>query len=1210
MRKQFFWNLIVVLGILMGVSPRLIFPQSNQGAIAGNVSDASNASVPHAAIVAKNRETGFTATTESSGTGSYRFPAVPLGTYDVTVTITGFRVAKYSGVQVQVNTVSSVDITLEVGSSSEFVTVEASAPSIQTESSEVGGVVTTKQVIELPLALGGVGALRSPEAFVFLQPGTIGPGTQNTANGIRQIKIGGAQNQGLAILVDGLDQLRSENASFFDEESPSVEAIQEFKLTTFNPSAEFGRTTGGVESFATKAGTNSYHGSVYDIFRNEALDANTYFNNGRKSLCLAAATTATDAAACQNLYRRPSNKQNDYGLSLGGPVVIPHLYNGRQRSFFFFSWEQFRQNTGGPVTSTVPTTAMRNGDFSALLTSSVIGTNPCDGTPVYNGQIFDPASTRTVNGVLCRTAFPGNVIQPGRITSIARNYLNYYPVPQTSSTFNNYTINQPYPITNTTYTIRIDHNISENNKFFSSWTARQNTSQKNPRTLPDPVDPNQWNQNFVTHLFRAGVTSTINANMVNQIVVGLNRTNAKNFSVSSGGTTNYSAQLGIANFNSPSFPITTVGESIPVLNSGNFGDPVDNGIRFADTLSIQKGHHNFRVGGDYRFQQLLTFNGPLPRLNFGRAQTAGYAVSAATTNSGNGFASLLLGQPSSGSISLYSSQPRWLSSYWAVFFQDDYKILPNLTLNLGVRYDVDLPRSEARSRTSNFSESAIDPATGKPGALLFGTNCNCDAKWISPWYKDVEPRLGFAYTPSSTNNTLVIRGSYSILYAPLFYSDGGSQMNTGYKANPSFTSNNSFSPAFDLSNGFPAFTPPPLLNPSYFLGQVVASNYIRKDMNRPAMTQQWNLQIQQEIAPDLIFTLGYAGERGNKLRSNLENINNVPKSAFALGDNLNRTLTSNSAGVTAPFPGFYSVFGNNVQTAQALRPFPQYQQIQTSCCLQNDGQSTYHALLASLQRRFRNGLNLQVSYTWSRNFTNADSIVLNTNNLSAVQDPTNLKGEKSVSTQDVPNVFVTSFIQELPFGRNRMFLNHGFASYLAGGWQVGAVLRYQSGTPISFGCASSIPGWDNCIRFNQRSGSTFRSAASQAGTVNPFIVTSKGADSSVNSLFNQTVTKDPVNGAFIDPNAARSGGAYQLGNISRVETALRLQGYMNEDISIIKNTPISDRLDFQLKFEMLNAFNRHQFGLPSVNPTDNLFGVPTTTLTGARNSQITARIRF
>ena len=236
--------------------------------------------------------------------------------------------------------------------------------------------------------------------------------------------------------------------------------------------------------------------------------------------------------------------------------------------------------------------------------------------------------------------------------------------------------------------------------------------------------------------------------------------------------------------------------------------------------------------------------------------------------------------------------------------------------------------------------------------------------------------------------------------------------------------------------------------------------------------------------------------------------------------------------------------------------------------------------------------------------------MLNTNTLSAIQDPTNLKGEKSVSTQDLPNVFVSSFIQELPFGRKRAFLNRGLVSYVAGGWQVGAVLRYQSGVPLSFGCAATIPGWDNCVRFNQRPGSNLKSAASRNGTVVPFNIPGSGANPNINSLFNLTVTRDPVNGAFMDPNASRNGGAYQFGTLPRVESQLRLNGFKNEDISVIKNTPLAEHVDLQLKFEMLNAFNRHQFGVPSLTPTDTLFGVPTSTLTTPRNAQVTARIRF
>jgi hypothetical protein len=1200
-------------GVAVLFSFACAYAQSNQGSLAGHVTDSTGAAIPHAKITARNLDTGIETTGESAEGGSFRFPALQLGTYDVSVSMPGFKMARFAKVVIQLNSISILEIPLQVGGTSESVTVDATAPSLQTESSEIGGVITTKQVTDLPLALGGVGALRSPEAFVFLQPGTVGPGTQTSAsggNGIRQIKIGGAQNQGTEILLDGLDQIRSENASFYDEEAPSVEAIQEFKLTTSTPAAEFGRTTGGVESFVIKSGTNSYHGGVYNIFRNDDLDANTYFNNGHLSVCLQSASTPSTITSCNALYRRPSDKQNDYGITLGGPLTLPHLYQGHDRTFFFFSWEQFIQRTGGSTTSTVPTTAMRGGDFSALLTTTVLATNPCDGTPIYSGQIFDPSTERTVNGVGCRTAFPGNKIPTSSITTVGKNFLNYYPPPNGVGTFNNYTINASYPINNAVYTFRIDHAVSKSNKLFGSWTHRMNLSQKASRTLPDPVDPNQWHQYFTTDFLRLGLTSTLNTQMVNQLLVGYNRTDARNFNIATLGNTNYSQLLGIGNINSTNFPITTVGESIPQLSNGNNNEKFDNGIRIADSLSIEHGHHSIKLGGDYRYQQFSPYDGNSPTLAFARAQTAGDSAPSITTNSGNGFASLLLGQVSSASQTLYAAQPRWLSAFWAIYGQDDYKIAPNLTLNLGLRYDVDLPRSEAHKITSNFEATAPDPASGLPGALVFGTTCNCNSKWINPWYKDVAPRIGFAYSPFGAAGKMVVRGGYAIEYAPLFYADGGVNMGSGYYSNPGVSSVNTFTSAFNANGGFPAFAAPPILNPSFFEGTTVTSNYIRASMNRPGMIQQYTLQIQYEIAPDLIFTVGYDGELGTHLRSNVENINNIPKSDFGLGNNLSSTLAANTAGIKAPFPTFTALYGANVQTAQALRPFPQYKQIQSNCCLQNVGQSYYNALLASLQRRFRNGLNLQASYAFSKNLTDADSIVLNTTGLSAVQDPTNLRGEIAPSTQSLPHVFVTSFIYELPAGKNQRFFNHGFMSVIAGGWEAGAIVRYQSGTPISFGCAPSIAGWDNCIRFNQVPGSSLQSAASKTGKVNPFLVPSSGANPAVNSLFNLNTTRDAVNGAFADPNGTRNGGAYQFGTLPRVESALRLSPYYNEDISVIKDTPIREGIAFQVKLELLNAFNRHAFALPDVTPTDTLFGVPTNTLTTPRNLQITGRIRF
>ena len=417
-------SLVIVCILVMSAAG--VLAQSVRGTIAGSVTDSSGAVIVGASITATNTGTGATTTTQSTSAGSYRFPSIALGTYTLTVTAQGFTSSTISNVLVQIQSVATEDIKLQAGAAAQTVTVNGGAQQLQTESSDLGGVISSKQITDLPLALGGVGALRSPEAFVFLLPGSVGPGSaNNTDSGVFLAKTAGGQEYGNEVLLDGASQQRSENGSSFDEEGPSVEALQEFKVTTATPSAEYGRSTGGIENFVTKSGTNTYHGTVYDIFKNNALDANTWFNNGYLATkCLGAA----DTPACRSEYTRPTDKKNDFGGTLGGPVRIPHLYNGTDKLFFFFSWEQIRFNTGGTVTSSVPTLAERGGDFSALLIKgNPQGVNPCDGTTMYQGEIFDPSTQKTVDGVPCRTAFLNNSIPTARFSTAAKNLLNYYP---------------------------------------------------------------------------------------------------------------------------------------------------------------------------------------------------------------------------------------------------------------------------------------------------------------------------------------------------------------------------------------------------------------------------------------------------------------------------------------------------------------------------------------------------------------------------------------------------------------------------------------------------------------------------------------------------------------------------------------------------------------------------------------------------------------
>lgn len=1193
--------------------------QTVSGSIAGTITDATGAVVPGATVQAVDERTGVTLSTVSSSAGTYRFPQVPVSSFDLTVTAPGFQPQKLTGIRVDLQVTSAVNVALQVGSEATTVTVEANAPRLQTESSDVTGSITADQYQKLPLALGGVGALRSPEAFIFLLPGNTGPGTANSPNGIFFSKIAGGQNYGAEVLIDGLSQQRSENGSSFDEEAPSVEALQELTVTQAMPSAEYNRTTGGFENFVTKSGSSNFHGSAFELFRNTALDANLWFNGGLKAMNCSG---ANDTPACRAIYDTPVDRKNDYGGTFSGPVWIPKIYNGRDKTFFFFSWEQLKYSLGATTTTTVPTPAELSGDFSnpALFnTSDVVGTNPCDGSPVYQGQIFDPSTTRTVNGVECRTAYPGNKITGG-FSPVAKALLSYFPAPTNGDVFNNFSFSSTSPIENTTMTVRIDTSITQKLKLWSSYSSRDNNRISGaPPLLPYPIDFATWKQDFETHFWRLGLDYTISPSLLNHLIVGSNRSNSINFAVPALAHKDWFGLLGIGNAVSNNFPVVTNGvtaqEGMP-----NNGDNIDNGLRLVDSLSWQKGAHNLTFGTDIRYQQYSPINNNSPSIGFCGAQTSAYQGSS---NNGNGLASELLGLACSGSQNVYAHQSRWISWYYSGFVQDNWKVNKDLTLNLGVNYSVDVPRHEAQNYTSNFSPTALDPEYGVPGALVFGTTCHgCNTKWADTYFKDIGPRVGFAYTPPWLEGKTVLRGGAGIIYGPLQYDDFGGSMNSGYKSNPGFNSKNGFDPSFVIDSGYPAFPAPPNLDPGQFNGSFLPGSYIEKSAGRPAAIYNYTLQVQHELATDLIASIGYVGSEGQNLQANNQNINNIPLQDIAMGKKLGQQLMNNPYGVATPFPGYFNLWGNGVQIQQALRPYPQYDFIDSGCCLEATGHSSYNAMLVSLARRYRDGLSLQVSYTWSKNLNDTDSALPNTNpGQPQVQNPSNLHEEKAISVQDITNTFVASPFYELPMGRGKPYFNHGFASTVLGGWQIGAILRYQNGQPLAFCCTAGIPGWQNATRYNLVPDVPIESAAYRRGWkhIDPFN-TSNGSDPNANSFFNGSDTSSAAayhNGsakpAFIDQvaavNASPDNLPYSLGNTPRV-TGVRMPAWMNEDFSFIKNTPIHESLSFDLKFEFLNAFNRHLFGSPDTNPAAFTFGIPTYQANSPRAIQVTGRINF
>ena len=1277
-----------LLGIACLILGGMAFAQSDRGSIAGTVKDSTGAVVSGASVVLRGVDNGIQYKTQTTGEGVYRISDLAIGRYDVTVESQGFKSSVQKGVLIQINTVAALNVLLQPGSAEEQVSVLADAPSIQTESSDMGTVVGEKQIEDLPLALNSTGQsfVRSPETFIFLTPGTTGPGTNSdhASSGVFQSKLSGGQNFGTEILLDGASVQRSDSGSAFDQTAPTVEALTEFKVTTATPTAEFGHTSGGIESFTTKSGKNSYHGSVFELFRNEALDAflwdQSYQNGIAKThnQLIAAWNQANpgNTASLETLTPKPRDRQNDFGGSLGGPIRIPHLYNGTDKTFFFFAWEQYRNRRGltNSVT-TLPSAAERTGDFSALLGSGVVDSsnnpviNPCNGQQILQGQIFDPSTTQVVGGQTCRLPFANNQVPVN--SAVAQKVLTYVPAPNRggagpggiSSNFLNPAALDHVITTQTSF--RIDENLTEKNKLFFSYHSReQYFLNGNAVNLPGPLEGGNYNNYYFTHYLRTGWDYTVSPSMLNHLTVGFNRvyTAAKALSVDG---SDWTSVLGISGasggvFPSFSFSGGQYGISYASLGGGNYTVQIPNALLVADSVSMIRGAHSLHFGFDWRSYQYSVGNlntSPVYAFTNGQTAFAPTTQQPAAVNTGDPFASFLLGELSTESVTVSSHNPRWNQNYYGVFVQDDYKARKNLTLNLGLRWDVDTPRHEATGAQAVFSPTANNPLSpGQPGAFIYGKN----ATGAKTYYKDFGPRIGFAWSPGFVRDT-VLRGGYSIYYAQLTYGDFGMNLASGTTVNQTFQGppdNFTPVPQGTLDSGFPAFTPPSNLNdPARNAFTFNGADYAAPEYGRPGMVQNWSLEIQHQLASDLILSVGYVGQHATRLRSNLWQPNTPNPKYNSLGGALNFMVDGSDGnggpailsqlGVSVP-SWFVPGWGSQATIGQLLRPFPQYWTISSSCCLENLGQSTYNALQAKLERRFRNGFNLLASYTYSKTITDSDTVFssftgFQTNSFGA-QNPYNLKAEKQLSYQDIPHIVVLSYMYEPPAGPGKKYFNQGVASKILGGWQIGGVLRYQSGSPAAINqFATSNPYSGGNYRYSRISGQPLFGSGrwSPAAETQGLSITgvsggsatfgggwNSGCSENGSGVFqpnspqpspvNCMAYLNPSDAAFLtSPTGQQYNAAYVFGNLPTIVGYWRGHPYFNEDFSIIKRTSITEGTALSLKFDIPNAFNRHTLGTINGNPGDPHFGSPGFTFfggpssnNGPRDIQITARFEF
>ncbi len=1137
-----------------------LWGQTNSGSIQGTVTDPSGAALAGANVTVRNLDTGLAISTVSTDAGFYSVPNLPPGRYSVSVEAPSLKKYTQEGVTVPTGTAVSLDIQMQLGGVTENVTVIADASQLDTATSDIGATVERSLVANLPLEVSGT--IRNPVQFITLVPGFVGDvGNNPGSNSTDDFKVNGGQEGGTDVLVDGVSiSLVSPNTQW--NKGVSTDAIQEFKVLQSNFSPEFGESGDGIISLTVKSGTNQFHGSAYDYLRNRVLDANSWKNN------------------IQGL-KKAINTQNDFGFTSGGPVYVPHLYHGKDKTFFFFAYEGFRFRTGSNNTISLPNEAFRKGDFSALCQAGFTGGTCNDRIP--NPANPPPANAPCVSGDLraqCLVTHQlydpttGAVI-PGDVLT---NDSNFKPsavmtkvfalLPPTNGSPTNNTVDHSLSSTTANlYDVKIDHIISDKHRISGGFDY-DNTKTGGISSLA-PIFGSSTPQD--TRYIRFSDNYIFSPTLVNQFLVGFSRRFRGEVSNSLG--QGYPAKIGLTGVNNTTFPCFKFfgGNYREVLNNCGDSQFADNVYQLNDSVSWVKGKHNLKFGGGVR---MLQFN--VRRLTQGSGEFDFDPAQTSNGGTGNGdaVASSLFGLVNQGILNYGGfSGVRYKDFY--LFVQDSYKLTSRLTLNYGLRYDLDLPATEAFDRFS-----AVDPTLANPGAgnilgayTYFGTGTgrNGRKRPQDTYTKAFGPRLGFAY---SINSKTVMRGGYGIFYEPLKEGSFADQDGLGFFNKETLTTAN-VAP-FQIDSGVPHLLP--LSGPFTPEGQNGNSGVILVPRNsgRPADIQTWNLDIQRQITTNLVVSVAYVGSKGTHLPALNIIPNQVNPSFLSLGNELgmNATCLSNNgcpkavaAGVKLPYP----TFSGNIN--QLLRPFPQYgdfNQEDNSFTPDRTGNSTYHAMQLGLEKRFATGLSFLVSYTVSKNLTDADSAgpgvsgFIGTNSFIG-QNSFNRGAEKAVSQLDTPQSLVASFFYELPTGHGKRYLNEsGVVDRVVGGWYVSGVASYKSGTPTTV--YAPCGGTAGDVLF---AGCHFTGIA-RANIVPGVNQTNKGSN------FNTATTP------FWNPNAFTVPGALTFGNEPRSLSGARTFGGRNEDFTLGKKTRLfgeNAAIDFRAEF--FNIFNRHIYSAPS-----------------------------
>ena len=1139
--------------------------QEFRSTLTGKVTDPSGASIAKASVVAIKTDTNSKFETATNSEGLYTLPLLPPGTYQLTADSSGFKKYIQSGIQIGSNTRVSQDITLSVGSASESVTITSDAPQLESVSASAGQVITTHEVESLPV--NG----RAPMDLAVLGYGVVNTGTRDQNrpfenSGFSAFAMGGAATGANGAMLDGVPNVgtigtTSTRVSF----SPPVDSVVDVKVEAFNVDASYGGFGGGTVEITTKGGTNQLHGSASEFNQVSALAATPFFINANPN--------------SSGKVQKPPYRQNLWSGTVGGPIILPRIFNGKDKVFFFFAYEGFKDAYATPTNFTVPTAAEVSGDFSRLLSLN---------TASKNYTLYDP-STAVLNGTtISRTAFPKNIIPESRLNPIATKFLTTYtPAPNTTGVYddtNNYIAPEN--------TIDDYHSFSGRSDINLGSRAKLNVSGRQSnwcQTGPSDIVLNlAYAQHPICRDLWGGMVDTVyvfSPTFFADLRLGGNRYDQYSFQPSKG----YDAtQLGFpayinTNSTHPVFPLFTFSDGYAgnAAPSGSYINQPYNTYQLFNSYTKVWGSHTLKFGGAALLQDFTSiswFNAS-GSYTFDTGSWVKATSAATAPTLGGSIAQFLLGLPTSGTfdINATSKNDSW---YNALFLNDDWHVRPNLTLNMGLRWENGSPNTESHNRqTVGFDPNAVNQVTAaaqaayaaKPqpqlaanafkatGGLLFATP-NHRGPYTTP-NLSFAPRFGISWSPTAMKNKTVVRAGTGIFYynyGVLTAQQPGFTSQTAYVA----TNNSYLTPATTLSNPFPNGISQPVgaaQGVNTFLGNSVTF-YNSNLQNEYSL--RWTLDIQQQLPFGTVLEIGYIGNHSVHLTTNYS-LTSLPAQYLSTSPvRDNATINALAAVVPNPLAGLLpgsSLNGSTTSVSNILRAFPEFTGVTENTL--NNGGSYYHSVNLKIQKRFAGGVQFVLNYDHSRlmehvTYLNSGSPIL----------------EKRVSSYDRPDSFVLSGTYDLPVGNGKHFLNKlpYLADALLGGWSLASIYTLHSGAPLAFG---------NLI-YN-------------GGPLN--------------------YNAENVNHAF-DTSQFNTVSSQQLASNFRTFPSqfnnLRVDHTNNVNVTLTKTFKIGENVRVQFRGESFNLTNKPLFAAPNLTATSSAFGTISSQTNNPRYIQFGARLTF